>query len=261
MRRVTVLDGAEAIHLDAGPDTPASIVACHGFSGTPASVRPWAEYMHQRGYTVTAPRLPGHGTRWQDLATTRWPDWYGALERAFDEALNRGKPVFVLGHSMGGTLSLRLAQQRGDEMAGLVLCNPSLFDRRLVVRFGVPWLKHFMRSAAGIGSDIAKPKTFETSYPRIPLSAVHSLSKLWALTRADLARVTVPVRVFHSAIDHVVDPRTTQVLLAGIRSTDVRDHVLPRSYHVATLDYDAPQLCEGTADFVAERLTSLQEAS
>lgn len=258
---MTVLDGAEPIHLDAGPETPASIVACHGFSGTPASVRPWAEYMHECGYTVTAPRLPGHGTRWQDMALTRWPDWYGALERAFDEALDRGKPVFVLGHSMGGTLALRLAQQRGDEMAGLVLCNPSLFDKRLMIRFGVPWAKYLVKSVPGIGSDIAKPETYETSYPRVPLAAVHSLSRLWRLVAADLPKVTVPIRVFHSAIDHVVEPRNTQILLAGIRSEDVRDHVLPRSYHVATLDYDAPLLCEGTAGFVAERLKSLQEAS
>ncbi|ADD44578.1 alpha/beta hydrolase [Stackebrandtia nassauensis] len=258
---MTVLDGAEAIHLDAGPETPASIVACHGFSGTPASVRPWAEHMHKCGYTVTAPRLPGHGTRWQDMAATRWPDWYGALERAFDDALARDKPVFVLGHSMGGTLALRLAQQRGAEMAGLVLCNPSLFDKRWMVRFGVPVVKHFIRSVPGIGSDIAKPDTFETSYPRVPLAAVHSLSQLWRIVSADLAKVTLPIRVFHSAIDHVVEPRNTQLLLAGIRSTDARDHILPRSYHVATLDYDAPQLCEGTAAFVAERLKSLQETS
>ena len=255
---MTVIDGAEAIHLDAGPETPASIVVCHGFTGTPASVRPWAEHMHECGYTVTAPRLPGHGTRWQDLATTRWPDWYGGLERAVDEALARDKPVFAFGHSMGATLVLRLAQQRGAELAGIVVCNPSLYDKRLAVRYAVPVIRHFVRSTPGIGSDIAKPETFETSYPRTPLAAVHSLSRLWKLVRADLAAITLPIRVFHSAIDHVVDIGNAQLLLSGIRSTDVRDHILPRSYHVAPLDFDAELLCTKSAEFVAERLKAPQ---
>lgn len=258
---MTVIDGAEAIHLDAGPETPASIVVCHGFSGTPASVRPWAEYMHGCGYTVTAPRLPGHGTRWQDMATTRWPDWYGGLERAIDEALAGEKPVFAFGHSMGATLVLRLAQQRGAELGGVVVCNPSLYDPRPAVRFAVPVIRHFVRTVAGIGSDIAKPETYETSYPRVPLAAVHSLSQLWKQVRTNLSDITLPIRVFHSAIDHVVDPGNTQLLLSGIRSADVRDHILPRSYHVAPLDYDADLLCSKSAEFVAERLKSPQETT
>ncbi|WP_414715107.1 alpha/beta hydrolase [Stackebrandtia sp.] len=258
---MSVLSGAEAIHLDAGADAPATIVVCHGFTGTPASVRPWAEYMHTCGYNVMAPRLPGHGTRWQDLATTRWPDWYGELENAFDDALRRGRPVFVFGHSMGGTLVLRLAEQRGDEVAGIAVCNPSVFDPRFAVRYLVPYLRLAVRSVPGIGSDIAKPETFETSYPRVPLAALNSLRQLWTITREDLPRITQPITVIHSATDHIVDPRNSRIVLDGVRSSEVSEHLLPRSYHVATLDYDAPQLHEQSAEFVAARLAALEEAS
>lgn len=254
---MAVLSGAEAIHLDAGSHAPASIVFCHGFTGTPASVRPWAEDLHEAGYHVSVPRLPGHGTRWQDMATTRWPDWYGELELAFDRALSLGKPVFVFGHSMGGTLALRLAQQR-TELAGLVVCNPSLFDRRFMVNYVVPFIHPIVRSVKGIGSDISKPGMIETSYPKVPLAALNSLRQLWKLVRLDLAKITVPLRVFHSAVDHIVEPANTSMLLSGVRSTDVADHVLPRSFHVATLDYDAPLLATSSAQFVADRLRTLQ---
>ncbi|HIW61193.1 MAG TPA: alpha/beta fold hydrolase [Candidatus Stackebrandtia excrementipullorum] len=253
---MAVLDGAEAFHLDAGPDSPATIVACHGFTGTPASVRPWAEHMHKAGYTTIGPRLPGHGTRWQDMALTRWPDWYGELEKAFETALDIGKPVFAFGHSMGGTLVLRLAQKRGTDLAGIVVCNPSLFDPRFTVNYLVPVIHPVVRSVPGIGSDIAQPGIFETSYPRVPLGALNSLRQLWRTVRSDLGRVTLPIRVFHSAVDHVVDPRNTQMLLAEIKSEDVADHVLPRSYHVATLDYDAQLLFEGSESFVRDRLAA-----
>lgn len=256
-----VISGAEAFDIEAGEDSPATVVFCHGFTGSPGTVLPWAKDMHARGHSVVGPRLPGHGTRWQDMATTRWPDWYGALERAVDDALGRGRPVFAFGHSMGGTLVLRLAQLRGADLAGAVLCNPSVHSERFLVNYLVPLIHPLVRSAPGIGSDIAKPGEFETSYERLPLAALNSLRQLWKVVRADLPKVTLPIRIFHSAVDNVVEPSNTQLVLSGIRSQDVADHVLPRSHHVATMDYDAQQLFDGSAEFVAQRLKNSQGAS
>ena len=89
-------------------------------------MRPWAEALADAGLTVRLPRLPGHGTTWQDMALTRWDDWYAEVERAFGELTERCAHVFVCGLSMGGSLALRLAEQHGDEVAGLVLVNPSV---------------------------------------------------------------------------------------------------------------------------------------
>ena len=255
-----VLPGAQPFLLDAGPAAPATVLLSHGFTGSPQTVRPWGEAMHAAGYTAIGPRLPGHGTRWQDLAATRWQDWYGELERAFDEALGRGKPVFAMGISMGGTLVTRLAQQRGAELAGLVLVNPSLFSEKFAVNYLLPVLSRMTRSARGIASDIAKPGMREVAYDRVPLAALRSLTELWRLTRADLGKVTLPVRVYRSAVDHVVEPGNTRMLLAGIASEDVAEHVMEHSYHVMTLDNDAPALFEGSAAFVAERLAALGTA-
>jgi carboxylesterase len=80
------------------------------------------------------------------------------------------------------------------------------------------------------------------------------LRSLWAATRADLPRVTVPVIVFHSAEDHVVEPINSQVFLDGISSTDTTEVVLRDSYHVATLDNDAPLIFKGSVDWIRERV-------
>src|SRR4051812_7925098 len=120
---VGVLPGAEPFAADGGE---VGVVLSHGFTGSPQSLRPWAEHLAAAGLTVRLPRLPGHGTRWQDLNDTRWPDWYGEVERAFDDLRGRCRQVFGMGLSMGGTLVLRLAEQRPAEVAGLVLVNPSL---------------------------------------------------------------------------------------------------------------------------------------
>ena len=54
-------------HFAEGADNKdVGIVFVHGFTGSPAAMRPWADFMNSRGYTVSVLRLPGHGTQWED---------------------------------------------------------------------------------------------------------------------------------------------------------------------------------------------------
>ena len=71
-----VLPGAEPFTHDGGST---GVLLCHGFTGSPKSMRPWAEYLAAEGLSVSLPRLPGHGTRWQDANTVTWRDWYSAM--------------------------------------------------------------------------------------------------------------------------------------------------------------------------------------
>lgn len=242
-----VLPGAEPFAADGGE---VGVVLSHGFTGSTQSLRPWAEHLAAAGLTVRLPRLPGHGTRWQDLNDTRWPDWYGEVERSFDDLRGRCRQVFGMGLSMGGTLVTRLAEQRPAEVAGLVLVNPSLGSERKDVKYALPLLHRVVPSLAGIGSDIRKPGMTELAYGRTPLRAMHSLSRLWPLVVADLGRVTAPVLLYRSRVDHVVEPMSGRLLREGAASTEVTEVILEDSYHVATLDHDAPTIFAGSLEFV-----------
>jgi carboxylesterase len=76
------------------------------------------------------------------------------------------------------------------------------------------------------------------------------LRRFQSVVRADLAKVTQPLLLLHSAQDHVVEPVNSAMVLAGISSTDVREVVLQESYHVATLDHDAPLIFDATVEFI-----------
>jgi len=240
------MPGAEPFHHDGGP---VGVLLCHGFTGTPQSLRPWAEFLASHGLTVSLPRLPGHGTRWQDANLTRWSDWFGTVDREFLTLRDRCDQVFVMGLSMGGTLTLRLAERHGRDVAGLVVVNPSLLNLDPRMR-ALPLLHRVVPSLAGISSDIKKPGSVELAYDRAPLRALYSLTKLWALVRADLPEVTQPLLLFRSAEDHVVEPASSQLLLSKISSRDVEEVLLHDSYHVATLDNDAERIFEGSLKFV-----------
>lgn len=249
------MPGAEPFDHSGGA---VGFLLCHGFTGTPQSLRPWADHLAAAGYTVSLPRWPGHGTTWQELNRTTFEDWYAAADRALSALTARCEQVVVGGLSMGGALALRLAEERPADVAGLVLVNPAvhLEDRRLVV---LPLLKHLVGSLPGIASDIRKPGVTELAYDRTPLKALHSQLRAWPQIVKDLPSVTAPTVLLTSPEDHVVPPSSSRLVLARISSKDVEHVLLHDSYHVATLDEDAPVVFERSVA-LARRLASAASA-
>jgi len=243
---VAILTGAEPFEHD-GSDI--GVLLCHGFTGTPQSLRPWGEYLAERGYTVHVPLLPGHGTTWQDMNSTRWQDWYACVDRAFRELHETCERVVVGGLSMGGALSLQLAQEHGPRISGLVLVNPAVkFDdprTRLL-----PVLKHLVGSLEAIGNDVKREDVTELAYTRTPLKAAHSQLVAWQSVIRDLPEVTQPVLLLRSPQDHVVPASSSALILSRISSRDVTEILLEDSYHVATIDNDAPRIFDESAKFV-----------
>jgi carboxylesterase len=253
---VPVLEGAEAWRFDGGS---VGALVLHGFCGSPVSVRPWAEHLAGDGISVSVPRLPGHGTRWQDANRTIWQDWFAEAQRSFVELQERCDQVVVLGLSVGGCLALRLAETRGSSVRGVVVVNPSMSTTDRRARFS-GLVSKVMPSAPGIVDDIAMPDVTEGGYDRVPTRAFHSLRALWALTTAELPRVTQPLLVFTSPQDHVVEPANSALVMARVSSRVKEQRLLPKSYHVATLDYDAQTIFDGSLAFVRD-LTRTAEAS
>jgi esterase/lipase len=250
-----VLPGAEPFDFPGGegPEGRTGVLLIHGFTGTPMSMRAWGEHLAAEGFAVRCPLLPGHGTRWQDCNLSTEHDWTEAVGAAFDELAKDVDRVVVAGLSMGGTLAIRLAEVRPDDVVALVLVNPSLMTLRKDARL-TPLLAKLTPSWAPIASDIKKPGVVELAYPKLPTRAFLGLRRLWTATRADLAKVTAPVLLFRSREDHVVEAASSAALLAGVSSTDTTEVVLEESYHVATLDNDAPRIFAESVAWIRQRV-------
>lgn len=232
------------------------VLLCHGFTGSPASLRPWADHLAAAGYSVELPLLPGHGRTWQEMNLTRWQDWFTRVERSLDRLAGRCDRVVVAGLSMGGCLALRLAQVQHAHVSALILVNPAVASADPRLR-ALPLVRHLVPSLAGLANDIARPGQNEYAYDRTPLHALHSLTTLWPMVLRDLPVITQPVLLMRSAVDHVVDGTSAPLIVAGVSSTDVTDVVLERSHHVATLDYDADTIVAVSDHFIS-RLSSYE---
>lgn len=243
-----VVAGAEPFSSDGGP---VGVLLSHGFTGSPASMTPWARHLAELGHTVRVPRLPGHGTSWQEMNRTRWDDWYAAIDSTLTELTQRCDRVAVCGLSMGAAIALRLAEVRPHDVDALVLVNPAIGVKNWQLKL-VPALKWVVPAMPGIGNDIKKPGADEVGYDRTPLKALASQLRGWRDICGDLDKVTAPLLMFRSADDHVVDPTSLGLIRAGVSSAVAEYITLENSYHVATLDHDASLIFECSAAFIAE---------
>lgn len=241
-----VLAGAEPFSAAGGED---GVLVLHGFTGSPQSLRGLAEAFAAAGLAVELPRLPGHGTSLEDMATTSWDDWSGAAEAAYDELAGRCRRVVVAGLSMGGTLTLWLAS-RHSEIAGIVLVNAladatPLADARAAAQGA---LANGMDFLPGIGSDVADPSAQELAYDGVPSACLVSLIDATSELATRLAEIRVPALVFHALQDHVV-ARESRELIESSLAGPVEVVELERSYHVATLDYDREEIERRSVEF------------
>lgn len=232
---------------DRSQPEPVGVLVIHGFTGAVYSVRDWA-LNFAPGHSVVAPALPGHESRWEDLKYCTWQDWYGHVEAHARELASEHRRVVIAGLSMGGALALRLAQNLPQTVDGLVLVNPalSLHIRSARAAFA---LRYVVKSTAGVGSDIAAEGADEHAYSRVPMAAVAQLNRLMSVTAKDLHRISAPILVLRSRQDHVISRYSHEKIMAHCQGP-VETVMLPHSYHVATLDHDAPTILTRSQAFV-----------
>ena len=246
MTELPLIPGAEPLSA-AGSDV--GVLVVHGFTGNPSTMRPLADALVAAGLTVEMPRLPGHGTTVDDMATTTWADWSGAAEAAYEDLAGRCRAVVVAGLSMGGTLTAWLAG-RHPEIAGIVCINPAVSPREPEVKEMVTLMLAAGETVSpGIGSDIADPDAREAAYEGTPLACALSLFEALDELQPALGAITCPLLLLTSTEDHVVEPASSDHLAASV-SGPVERVTLERSYHVATLDYDKDLIAERTIAFV-----------
>lgn len=223
------------------------VIFVHGFTGSPASMRPWAHYFQERGYTVSVPRLPGHGRTWQELNSVAWEQWPARVQEEVDRLSKSCTKVFIFGLSMGGATTINVAER--NSVAGLVLVNPMIHIPGITIKFA-PIIAVLKAGMPSVGDDIKAPGVTEWGYDALPTKGVLQLNAMLKQTRKNLQDAKSPLLLFHSTEDHVLPVSNTEIIMNEIGSTPKERIELTNSYHVATLDNDAPEIFEKSLAFV-----------
>jgi carboxylesterase len=236
-------------------DSAKGALLVHGFTGSPPEMRLIGDYLNERGYTVSAPLLPGHGTEIENMNQRRWPEWAAHVGSAYDALSSVCSRVVVGGLSMGALLSLNLAAGH-PEVPALALYAPAIRVTNWLI-YLAPLMKHFIPVWSKSGtSDLGDPDAELRlwHYRGYPVAAAHELMKLMRHVRRQLPRVTCPAVVFHAAQDkHIREPDLRREY-ERLGSRDRQFVVLSESGHALTVDLEWRSVAQRTYTFFEQRL-------
>lgn len=252
MRSSTTLDPSPFVL----PGGYVGILLIHGFTASPTQMCLIGDDLHQRGLTVVAPLLPGHGTTVADLSKHLWQDWASHVNLALTELKARCETVFVAGISLGSLLTLYLAAAHPD-LKGIVLYSPLVKMRggaaiRLVALF-----KYLVR-------EIRKPPNFFTDpdaqdrlwdYSAVSLSAVHEVTRLRKRVQHLLPNTTCPALIIYSKLDRLIARDSAQFAYDHLGSSDKSLITLHNSGHDVTLDSQWKEVAHQTFQFICKQVT------
>jgi carboxylesterase len=232
--RGAALEQVQPFAFDHGP---IGCVLLHGFTAAPKEMRPLGDYLAARQYTVRGVRYAGHGTSPQDLARTTWRDWVASAEAAVTELRGRCSHVWSIGLSLGGLISLYLAEEHTVD--GACAIAPAIFppDRRMsFARWLTPFMRYTRKDLADLHDPVALAE--HADYDLFPTRAVAELNALMRHTRRRLTQIEVPLLLIFARHDRVVPLSTLDYIWARVASTDKQQLVLERGGHIVTEDYD-----------------------
>jgi esterase/lipase len=201
------------------------IVLSHGYMSAPLEVRQLAEYLNRLGFWVYVPRLKGHGTSPEDLATRSYQDWRASVDNGYAIISSVCKNVVAGGFSTGAGLALDLAV-RVKSVAGVFAVSAPMRLKDLSSRFApaVDMWNRFMERARQVGAKKEfvenKPENPHINYSRNPISGVVEVDRLMDDLEPRLADLDAPALVVQSRGDPVVDPKGSRKIFELIGSSD-----------------------------------------
>jgi carboxylesterase len=264
-----IIIGAGPIDLPAAPGASPrqrAALLLHGFGDTPQTLAHLATYLHDRGWTVRVPLLPGHGRTLGEWARTRAADWLDAARTELATLRRQHDAVALVGLSMGGALAAVLAAEDSSRRTGAAPAggNPSRHaaaaqdgqSARIVALVLIaPYLAMawWIRTLAGLhyvitpilpyanaggGPSILDPAerdknlAYGVTTPRL----VNELAHVVSAARAALPRITMPALLVQSRQDNRIRPATAEWAYEALGSADKRLVWIDRGGHVITAD-------------------------
>lgn len=239
----------------------------HGFMATPAEVGWAGQHLAQQGYTVYVPRLTGHGIDPQHMRRMRWEDWYAQVLDGYHILRQQCDTLVVVGHSMGGLLSLLLAASHPVDVLVVAASPLSLNQRSLAVRFArwldyvVPFTEH--PSEPELNAQIVSEQEIRgehilsrVHYARWSSRAIHEFSRLETTVQQHLGNVTAPLLLLYAAQDQLALLDDAQFIAEQVSSRRVHQYTLHKGGHIIFQDAGRDEAFSVIADFVASTIAS-----
>ncbi len=238
---------AQPFLLEGGSE---GILLLHGFTGSAGHMRLIGEELHHRGYTVLGIQLPGHGTVLEDMLKVGWQEWLQAAKEGFLTLKERCEKVNVAGLSMGGVITLLMAQQMKVN-AAIVMSAPMSLKNRLAPLAKIA--SRFTPVTYWRGDEQREKlldQRYDFGYAGFPTAKVADLLHMIRMARRNLFAVTCPTLVIQSRADETISLSSADTIIKGIRSEKKAVLWLDEMPHVITISREYRHVASSIAEFL-----------
>lgn len=248
------------------------LAVCHGFGEHSGRYTELARYFTGLDYRVYALDLRGHGRSGGERGFVRRFEVYAEdLEVFLDEVhAETGAPIVLIGHSMGGVVSLIYAGKygkSGDRLEGLILSAPAL---RLAVEAGavrrvlvniLAGIAPRMKAAPGVADLISRDPAVVAEFKNDPLTYSGPTKTGMARTfiRAEeevtpfLSEIELPLFVMQGSDDKIIDTESSRIVYEGVSSRDTALKYYEGLYHVIFNEPEREEVFADMARWLEER--------
>ncbi|HLZ70541.1 MAG TPA: lysophospholipase [Dehalococcoidia bacterium] len=250
----------------------AAVALVHGYAEHSGRYEHVGQALASAGYAVEALDLRGHGRSEGERATVRTFGLYlNDLRRFLRRVRERhpGKPLFLLGHSMGGTIAALHTIQFQPELAGLVLSGPALTARDRAQRLTAPVFSVLGRLVPGLplarlkAETVSRDPAVAAAYDADPLvyrgrmRAGMLRAFVDALNRIDrgMETIAVPLLIVHGTADELANPDGSRQLYARASSTDKRLRLYDGLAHEVLNEPEKDEVIAELCGWLDERAT------
>lgn len=235
----------------------------HGFMASPAEVGWLGQHLADEGYTVYVPRLPGHGIDPKDMPRMRWRDWYGHVLDSYHLLEQQCEQIVVIGHSMGGLLSILLASEYAVDAlviaaAPMTVSAPIMpYTRYLswVMPFRDFLSEHHLTEAIITEQTTRnEPAIGRANYQRWSIRAIHELYQLIQMAPPRLPKITAPTLLLYAEGDETVPISDSEIAKQHLNAQNTTIHTLTRGAHIIFQDVGRDEAFGAVADFITRQL-------
>ena len=213
------------------------VLLIHGLLASPAEVRPFADYLVEKGYTVLGVRLKGHGTSPLELASIDRQMWLNSVKRSYEILADITDYVHLVGFSTGGGLALLLAAEKPRKLVNVTaICVPVKFQNPnmmlVSLLHGVNRFTQFVATKDAIKAFVLNDTEHpHINYRHVPVSALYELRQLIEDLEKNIQYILCPVALIQAQNDPVVDPASALRLYEKLTTNDATLVMLPSSKH------------------------------
>jgi len=242
-----VSEKCEAKYLE-GSKT--AILLIHGYTGSPHDMLYLGKRLHNAGFSVCIPRLPGHGTNSVDFLNSNYKQWLRSAVDAYISLLKESDDIYICGLSMGGLLTILLAGLFDPKR--IVLAAPAIdnYDKKIWLTPVLKWFTKKIKKSSEQTFDTPYLNTLASEYWNYDWpSKAADLLKLQLMARKRLEKVRADCLTVVSKGDKSVPWTVTERIEASICSNKKKRLVLEESPHVVVNDIEKEKVADAIIEW------------